>query len=190
MRIGIFGGTFNPIHKGHISLAQEAKRSLELDEIIFIPAYIPPHKSSRFLLHAHQRCILLRLALKSEKSFRISLYEIEQRETVYSIDTIRHLKKKYPKDSSLFFLTGADSLIGLSRWRDIDELLELCNFVVFSRPGFIKDIKDPRIKTIDFKALDISSTEIRKKLKKNESIKGLVPVAVERYIKANGLFNE
>jgi nicotinate-nucleotide adenylyltransferase len=188
MKIGILGGTFNPLHKGHLFLARSAKKALGLDKVIFVPAYVPPHKNSAGIIHAEKRFYMIRLAISGEPDFAVSRYEIDKKKRVYSVDTISYFKRKFPKKTQLFFLAGADSLNSLSLWKDIDTLLNLCEFVVFSRPGSSLKIKQKKISSIQIKALDISSTQVRMLVKNNNSIKRLVPVPVERYIKKKGLY--
>ena len=188
MRIAIFGGTFNPIHKGHMCLAKQAKKALKLDKIVFVPAYIPPHKSSQGVIGADKRFHMIELAISGKPDFSVSRYEINKKKKVYSVETVAYFKKVFPKNTQLFFLAGADSLKGLSRWKKSDRLIGLCEFVAFSRPGFELDTKTPRIKTINMTALDISSTCVRECIKKDKSITGLVPKAVADYIKQKSLY--
>ena len=151
MRIGIFGGTFNPVHNGHLALCKESKQRLKLEKIIFVPAYIPPHKDSKGIIDAEERYQMLELAIGQEEGFEISRYEIDRKEKVYSINTIAHFKALYSDSAELFFLTGSDSLKGLKSWKDIDKLLKLCRFAVFSRPGFEEDVAPSFVERIDMK---------------------------------------
>lgn len=188
MRTGLFGGTFNPIHNGHVSLAQGAKEQLKLDRVIFIPAFIPPHKSSNELADAGDRFRMIELAIAGRPGFEISRFEIEKEAKSYSIETLKYFKASYPEDAEFFFLIGADALKGLSDWKDIDKAFELCKFAVCNRPGFQEDSRYPDIEKIDIADVDISSTQIRKRIKKGESIKGLLPQTVESYIKEKNLY--
>ncbi|UCD55099.1 MAG: nicotinate-nucleotide adenylyltransferase [Candidatus Omnitrophota bacterium] len=187
-RIGILGGTFNPVHNAHLHIAKQALKKLHLDKIIFIPAYIPPHKKIYGNITATDRIHMLRLAIKSEKRFAISLYEIRKKGKSYSIKTIRFLKKKYGKRTGLFFLIGADSLKGLPGWKDAGGLLKLAQFVVVPRPGFAVKNRVPGILKIDIPKKDISSTKIRRLLREKEPIKRFVPKRVYRYIKEHKLY--
>lgn len=186
-RIGILGGTFNPIHLGHIGLARQAKNILGLDKVIFMPAYVPPHKQVCNNIDAEDRFNMVRLAIKNEKDFGVSRLEIDLKQKSYSINTLKKLKTSYP-DSKIFFIVGSDALNELHNWKMVDEILKLTNFTVANRPGYeIKDIpKD--ILTINIKPVDISSTEIRRRIKNNESIKGLVADSVIGYIDKKGLY--
>jgi len=187
MRIGILGGTFNPIHNGHLAIAEEAIKQLEFEKIIFIPAYIPPHKSSKDLVDVEDRLKMLELALEG-KEFEISTFEIEKGGPSYSIETIEFLRGEYPEDTELLFLIGEDALVGLNTWKDIDKIFGLCGFVVFNRPGYEEAKARPEILRLDIEGLDISSSQIRQRIKDQQPIKGLLPDAVEEYIVTNNLY--
>jgi nicotinate-nucleotide adenylyltransferase len=187
VRIGLFGGTFNPIHNGHLNLAKEAKAKLNLDKVIFIPSYIPPHKSIDGLTGAEDRIRMIELAIGDTKGFEISRYEIEKKEKSYSINTVEYFKAKYPDDTKLFFLIGEDSSDGLASWKDANKLFKLCRFVAFNRPGF-QGKEHPGVKKVNIEPLDISSTRIRKAVKDKKSTRALIPVAVEDYIKSKNLY--
>jgi len=169
-------------------LAKQATNTLKLNKVVFVPAYIPPHKSSQGIMDADKRFHMIELAISGKANFSVSRYEIDIKKKVYSVDTATHFKKFFPKNTQLFFLAGADSLKGLGQWKDSDKLIDICEFVVFSRPGFELDTKTPRIKTIKMAALDISSTHVRECIKKDKSITGLVPKTVADYIKSKNLY--
>jgi nicotinate-nucleotide adenylyltransferase len=188
MRIGIFGGTFNPVHKGHLFLADQAKKHLDLNKIIFVPAYTPPHKPPEGIIDADKRYHMLKLALSGRQHLGVSRYEIDRKSKVYSIDTIRYFKRISSKHAQLFFLVGADALEGLNLWKDLNKIFELCELIVFSRPGFSLKTPENRIRAVCIDALDISSTSVRDAIKNNYSIKGLVSKAVADYIKRNKLY--
>lgn len=188
MRIGLLGGTFNPIHNGHLNLAEEAKRTLKLDKIIFIPAYIPPHKGADNLIDAEVRFRMIELAIGGRGDFEILRYEIDKRQICYTIDTVEYLKDSYPEDTEIFFLIGADSLGELDTWKDIEELSKLCRFVVCDRPGFSKILKYPWLERIDITPIDVSSSQIRRRIREGRDITGLLPKAVEDYIRRNSLY--
>jgi nicotinate-nucleotide adenylyltransferase len=188
MRIGIFGGTFNPVHKGHLFLADQAKKHLDLNKVIFVPAYTPPHKPPEGIIDADKRCHMLKLALSGSRYSGVSRYEVDRKRKVYSIDTIRYFKRISPKHAKLFFLLGADSLKSLSLWKDLNKIFELCELIVFSRPGFSLKTPENRIKTVYIDALDMSSSGVRDAIKNNYSIRELVPKTVADYIKRNKLY--
>lgn len=187
-QIGILGGTFNPIHDGHIYIALRALGELDLRKVIFVPAYIPPHKKIHGNAKTKDRIKMLRLALRGRKKFALSLYEINKKERSYSIKTAKFLKKKLGKKTKLFFLIGADSLSGLKKWKDFSNLSKLVQFVVISRPGFMVKNAPAGVIKINAHGKNVSSTEIRRKISKGQAPKGLVPGVVSLYIKAKGLY--
>lgn len=187
-RISILGGTFNPIHAGHLNLARHAKKILSLDKVIFVPAYIPPHKKIENSISPKDRLSMITRAIRNEKGLMISLYEIKRRRKSYSIDTLKYFNKKYASKAKLFFLIGADSLIGIHSWKHIKKALTLAQFVVCGRPNYSLKNCPKGINKIDIPQKDISSTKIRILLKKGKSIKGIVPAAVERYIRRRRLY--
>jgi len=188
MRIGIFGGTFDPVHTGHLFIAKKAQEQLKIDKIIFIPAYIPPHKNHKNPRDAVHRVNMLRLALKGERRFSLSLVEIKRKGRSYSIDTVKYFRRKYGPKTSLFFLIGADSATELDAWKDIDRLMDMTQFVVAPRPGQrVRDGFKGLIK-LKMKPKNISSSEIRERLRRKQPITGLVPEAVRGYIYKNRLY--
>lgn len=165
MRIGIFGGSFNPVHAGHLKLAVEALSELNLDKIYFVPSRQNPLKNKEALLPQSTRVRLLRKAIKNEPRFKLSLCEIKRPVPSYTIDTLRYFRKKFGKEAVLYFLSGADTLKQLSQWKSVDRVLKSCRFVVMSRPGY--QITGPkkimeRVLPMAFDALPISSTQLRK----------------------------
>ncbi len=187
-RIGILGGTFNPVHDAHLYIAKQSLKKLRLDKVIFIPAYIPPHKKIYGNVTTNDRIRMLRLAISGEKRFAISLYEIRKKGKSYSIKTIRSLKRKYGKRARLFFLIGADSLKGLPGWKDAGGLLKLAQFVVVPRPGFAVRSRPAGILKVYIPKKDISSTKIRRLLREKRPIKRFVAKRVYRYIKEHKLY--
>jgi len=188
MRIGLFGGSFNPIHNGHLALARGAKRQLNLDRVIFIPAYIPPHKSPEELIDAQDRLNIVSLAIEAEPGFEVSSYEIDKKGKSYSVDTVRHFKANCAQDTELFFLIGADSLEELNTWKDADEILKLSYFGVCARPGFSIDKTSERIHEFTITPVDISSTRIRKDIRGGKGVSGSLPPPVEEYIGKKNLY--
>jgi nicotinate-nucleotide adenylyltransferase len=187
MRIGIFGGSFNPIHNGHLKLAAEARKKLGLGQVVFVPSKRSPLKSGEPLLPAGLRLKLLRSALRGKPYFQISLCEIRRRGVSFTIDTLRFFRKKLGPKHELFFLAGADTLDTLSKWKSLDRILRLCRFVVMTRPGYkLKKVLEG-IQTLEFDALDISASDIRRRLRKGESLKGLVPRPVENFLRRDKL---
>ena len=165
MRVGILGGSFNPVHAGHLALATAAYSELNLDQLHFVPSFQNPLKESRALLPADTLLKLLRKALKPYPFFSLSTCEIDRKGKSYTIDTLRYFRKKSGKDAKLYFVTGMDSLETLPRWKSVAEIFKQCHFVVAARPGYRwKETKYP-VMRMPFDALAISSSQIRKKTK-------------------------
>jgi len=135
MRLGLLGGSFNPIHRCHLSIAQAAQRLLPLDRVLFIPTGDPPHKQPGTLAPAHHRYRMVQLAIQDEPAFTLTDIEIRRSGKSYSIDTVRALHAQYGPGTELFFLIGLDAFIDIPSWKQADQLLDLCNFVVISRPS-------------------------------------------------------
>lgn len=186
-RIGILGGTFDPIHNGHLLLAIEARRKLRLDSLIFVPVYLSPHKDRCDMVKASLRYKMIRLAIAGKKYFRASRIEIDKPQVSYSIETIHALVKRYP-GTELFFIVGSDVLSELKTWKEINEIFNLCNFVVAMRPGFKKYALPENAAILKGKFADISSSYVRQCLRKGENIKGLLPDKVHRFIIKHSLY--
>jgi nicotinate-nucleotide adenylyltransferase len=168
MRIALLGGTFNPVHGGHLLIAEAARQAFHLDRVIFVPAGQPPHKK-RPLTSAQHRLAMLRLAVRGNPFFRISDWEIKQKRVVYTVETLEHFRKQWPK-AALHFIIGSDSLKDLPRWKDSKRLRSLCRFVIQER------------------LLPFASHEIRRRVRRHLSIRYQVPDAVERYIRRARLY--
>jgi nicotinate-nucleotide adenylyltransferase len=215
-RIGLLGGTFNPVHKGHIRAAEEVRRRFGLSRVLFIPSYIPPHKQTADIASPEDRFAMVKLALRSHPGMEASPVEIEAREKSYSIITLNKLKAAYA-DASIFFIVGVDAFLEIMTWKSYREVLEQCRFIVTSRPGFelakarealpaeyageIGECSRPgpvgddilarfRIYLLPIKALDISSSEIRRRVRAGKPIRGIVPGPVEEYIRSHRLYQE
>lgn len=187
MKIGILGGTFNPVHIGHLILAEEARERLGLDKVIFVPAYLPPHKDNLDIAPARERLAMLKLATKGNKYFSVSDTEIRRDGRSYTIDTVREFKEKYPADQ-LYFIIGSDLLKYLEEWKDLAQITAMVGFIAATRPGYPLE-KIPRyINTIPIRAVDVSGFEIRKAIKVNKSFRYLVPEAVNEYIVKKRLY--
>jgi len=190
MRIGILGGTFDPVHNGHIYLAEKSCAKLRLDKIIFIPTYLPPHKKGVKVTLAKHRYNMLKLAISENKKFNISDMEIKRRGRSYSVETLRRLRKKYGHKAELFFIAGSDSLKELNKWKNLDEILNLCRFVIVKRPGFKVKTTPKDFILLKINAKNISATDIRSKIWANKSLDHLIPLAVETYIYKNSLYKK
>jgi nicotinate-nucleotide adenylyltransferase len=187
MKIGVLGGTFNPIHIGHLILAEEAREKLKLDKVIFVPTYLPPHKDNSDIASARARFTMVKLAIKDNRYFLVSDIEIKRDGRSYTIDTLKEFKKIYPSDE-LYFIIGSDLLKYLDDWKDLDEIIQMVRFVVATRPGYPLEKIPSHISTIPIRAVDISGFEIRKAIKENKSFRYLVPETVLKYIKKKGLY--
>ena len=199
-RIGILGGTFNPLHMGHLILAATAQELFELSKVIFIPCACPPHKDGTPVVAGQQRLDMVAAAIEDSLSFEVSDLEIERGGRSYAVDTVRELCAQYPA-AQLFFIIGSDSLKELYQWKDIYDLLPLCEFVTFSRPGHELDniglsdlgLADPwparllqRVRR--GRHIEISSSEIRGRVAEGLAIRYLVPPAVDMYIAEHSLY--
>ncbi|MBR5236786.1 MAG: nicotinate-nucleotide adenylyltransferase [Clostridia bacterium] len=195
MRTGLFGGTFDPIHNGHLQVVQSAKWLLNLDRVIFIPAGDPPHKTDKVITDKFTRLDMAQLAANIVGA-QVSDWEVRQEKKSYSLDMLRHFRSVYPQDE-LFFIVGADSFRDLPLWWHYRELLELCTFVVVARPDvdketlldrFVGDEKPPRVFYLEDVPMDISSTEIRQMAGSGQDVSHLVPPAVLTFIKTHSLY--
>lgn len=196
-KVGIMGGTFDPIHLGHLVVANEVLNIYKLDEIIFVPAGNPPHKIG-MRASSVDRYLMTVLATMSNDKFTVSDIEIKKNGKSYSLDTLREFHDIYP-DTEFYFITGTDAVINLSNWHEPEELLKLCKFIAVSRPGMNKESVESKIEEIrkdlnghiellHVPMLQISSTEIRERFIKGISAKYLLPEAVEQYINKNNLY--
>ena len=199
MRIGILGGTFDPVHIGHLVLAEEALSKLKLDQIWFIPTGKPWLKESLEITDGFNRLEMVKIATKSNPRFVASSIEIDRSGPTYTIDTLRYLKDKLGTETSIYFILGLDTLANFHRWNRPEEILDLCEFVVSNRPGFgntkILDEQLERFESIgsittllNIPMLDISGTHLREMIRQGLSIKYRVPDGVEEYIYSNGLY--
>jgi len=190
MKIGVLGGTFNPVHIGHLVLAQECLFRFKLGKVIFVPAHIPPHKGVEGDVSAVDRLEMVRRAVKDEPRFEVSAYEIDKKGTSYSIETIEHFKDMYGKDVELYFIAGSDWAETLSTWKEIDRILKLTTFVVAARPGWgIKSPYRDKITVIDIPGIGVSSSMVRERVGKREPIAYLVPAEVAEYIREKKLYS-
>lgn len=196
-RIGLIGGAFNPIHIGHLLLAQKALETYELSRIIFIPCAKPPHKDDSSLAAAEHRLAMVEAAIADDIRFEVSDIEIRRGGISYTIDTVRELKR-LNETAKYFFIIGEDSLGELHTWKDIATLLELCEFVVFARPSYHASPPQPSYELGALQRLyanikhgrlvEVSSSEIRYRIAEGMSIRYLVPRLVEMYIYEHNLY--
>ena len=187
-RIGILGGSFDPIHFGHLLMAQSATEVLKLDVVFFVPAYCSPFKTDHSVPDVSKRLVMVKEAIKGNKAFKLYDGELRRGQVSYTVDTLKELKAKYPK-SKFYLLMGGDNLRTFHRWKDPQDILNLASLVILNRPGFDKNYPKrwPYLK-INMPAVDISSSDIRLRLKQKKSIWYLTPKAVIRYIKQYRLY--
>jgi len=213
-RIGIFGGTFNPIHSGHLRAAEIVKERFFLEKVFFIPSYLPPHKDSTGIVSAYHRLRMVELALRPYSCFVPSSIEVDAKEKSYSIITLNKLKRLHPK-ALFFFILGVDAFLEIETWKDYEQVLEQCYFIVINRPGYRLDearqvlggkligkmhklsesepvrnelLYSFKIFLLPIGALDVASTKIRERIRKGESTEDMLSQEVENYIIDNKLY--
>jgi nicotinate-nucleotide adenylyltransferase len=188
-KVGIFGGTFDPIHHGHLITAQSVKEIRKLDKIIFIPAFISPHKQNEKASSAENRLNMIKLALYNTNFFDYSDYEIKQHSISYTVDTVRAFKKLYDE---IDLIIGYDNIFSFHTWKDPDEIIKLANIVVLRRKSSHPiDYIDKYVEAATFvqtRGIEISATDIRNRVHENLPIHYLVPKSVEDYIFKNNLY--
>ncbi len=219
-RIGLFGGTFNPIHMGHVQVIREVKKGFDLDKIFIIPSALPPHKETAGIINVLDRIEMIRLAFSDDSDFVVSDVELKRSGFSYTIDTVHHFKSILPENTELYFIVGSDAFLEVDTWKSYKDLFLLIPFIVMyrstagqsdmvlqwknlgnyikskisdrykhsaSQSGYFHDEKQP-VFLFEVTPVDISSTEIRKRISKGHSIKSLVPEIVEDLIKTKGLY--
>ncbi len=200
MRLGVFGGTFDPVHYGHLLLAESCREQCRLDQVRFTPAAIPPHKQMRELTPAEMRIEMLELAVAGHVAFSVNRYETDRGGVNYTVDTLSHFRHEAP-ECELFFLLGADMLHDLPKWHQPTRICELATAIVVCRPGVgrpdfdcLRPIASPqqiqRISRhqVEMPEIGISSTEIRRRVAAGSSIRYQTPRAVEKYIETHSLY--
>jgi len=197
-RLGIMGGTFDPIHYGHLVAAETARVEFKLDNVLFIPAGEPPHKIQRKITAAELRYRMVELAIKNNEKFHISAVEINRRGPSYTFDTLRQLHRVFP-DQELYFITGTDAMKEILTWRKPEEIIKLAKIIGVSRPGYeCSDLVEKisreyplssgRILLLEIPAMAISSTHIRASVASQKSIRYLVPEEVRRFIEEHSIY--
>ncbi|NMB24760.1 MAG: nicotinate-nucleotide adenylyltransferase [Firmicutes bacterium] len=197
-RVGIMGGTFDPIHYGHLVAAEEAREAFRLDKIIFVPAGTPPHKVERQVTPARHRYLMTLLAIMGNPGFEASRVDLDRGRVTYTVDTLQDLRKGLP-DTDMYFITGADAILEILSWKAPKEVLSLAEFIAVTRPGYGLDqlatalgpLYEPfqdRIHILEMPPMGISSTDLRRRLAEGRSIRYLLPEAVATYIQREGLY--
>ncbi len=198
MKIGVLGGTFDPVHLAHLAVAEAVKAELDLAEVIFMPAGQPWLKANNYILAPEHRVQMVRLAIAGKPCFRLSTMEIDRPGPSYTVDTMAELRGQIGAEDELYFILGWDNLAELPRWREPARIIQLCYLVAVPRPGYpVPDLTKlegnipgiaKRVIVMDKPQLDISATEIRKRLGRGKPINDLVPEAVAEYIRRHGLY--
>ena len=197
-RLGIMGGTFDPIHIGHLQCAEEVREAFGLDGVLFIPAGDPWMKHDRCVTPAEMRYEMCARAVADNPYFDVSRIEIDRPGETYTVDTLRELRAFYPHNVQLFFISGADAIFNIMKWRESDEIPRLAQVVAMTRPGYVlSDSRQRYMRTHanfgtimqkQVTALSISSTDLRKRVSQGKSIRYLTPASVAAYIAENGLY--
>ena len=219
MRIGIFGGTFNPIHIAHLYIAEQVREAMALNEVVFVPSAVPPHKEVEYKVSAEHRLKMVELAISGNPAFKVSDIELKLPIPSYSVKTVQTFQDQYGADAKLYFITGMDSFLEIGTWHSVDRLIGMCDFVTVFRPGsdhgglarhkYIREMDvvmldelDQRVRglgkvemvsgrdlwLVSSLGFEVSSTEIRKRIKARKSVKYLLPEQVESYIIQNQLY--
>jgi len=200
MHVGVFGGTFDPIHLGHLGAAEATRSLLGLGRVIFVPAGQPWLKADIPVSPARHRLEMVRLALAGEPHFELSTTEIDRPGPSYTVDTVRVLQRELEREADLFLLIGSDALLDFPRWRQPARLIEICRLAAFARPNVAMPCLDDleravpgisrRIDCVEIPQVNVSATEIRRLITQGASIGHLVPRAVESYILEHGLYSD
>ncbi len=194
-RVGVMGGTFDPIHHGHLVAASEVQAWFDLDEVVFVPTGDPWQKSDRTVSPAEDRYLMTVVATAANPRFTVSRVDIDREGPTYTIDTLRDLRALVP-EAELYFITGADALADIFTWRDAGGLFDLANFVGVTRPGYemesatLEAIPSDRVTLVEIPALAISSTDCRERIRRGEPVWYLVPDGVVQYIAKHHVYPE
>jgi len=200
MRLGIFGGTFDPVHFGHLVLAEQCLEQCRLDQVWFVPAGVPPHKLAQTIAPGKARAEMLDLAVAGHDRFRVDRREVNRSGPCYTVETLAELHSEDPS-RELFFLLGADSLVEFSTWREPGQIVKLAQLAVVNRGGgtppdldmlgrSIGPLAESRIRIVTIPGIDISSSDIRRRVRESKSIRYMTPRAVECYIQTHKLYEE
>jgi nicotinate-nucleotide adenylyltransferase len=190
-RIGIMGGTFDPIHHGHLVAASEVADRFGLDEVVFVPTGVPWQKGNVIVSPAEDRYLMTVIATASNPRFQVSRVDIDRKGPTYTVDTLRDLRAEYGPKTQLFFITGADALDKILSWKDTDQMFELAHFVGVTRPGFelsAAHLPAETVSLVEVPAMAISSTNCRERVAAGKPVWYLVPDGVVQYIAKRGLY--
>jgi nicotinate-nucleotide adenylyltransferase len=193
-RVGVMGGTFDPIHYGHLVTAEEAVMQFGLEEVVFVPTGLPWMKADRSVSPPEDRYLMTVVATASNPRFSVSRAEIDRAGPTYTVDTLRQFADEHP-DAELYFITGADAMLEIFDWKDPEDVLGLAHLIAATRPGY--DLRrfeaaapthHPKVSTMDIPALAISSSDIRARVREGRAIRYLLPEGVKSYIEKQGLY--
>ena len=198
LRIGIMGGTFDPIHFGHLICAEQAREQFSLDYVVFMPTGNPVFKVGRKVSPAEDRFNMAVIATRKNPQFDVSRIEVEREGVTYTYDTLVELRSRLPESSELFFITGADAIMSLLRWKNVDQMMKLANFVAATRPGYdYTELRESiaedntlvgNVSFFEVPGLAISSTDLRERIAAGKSITYMTPVTVANYIRTHRLY--
>lgn len=197
--LGIMGGTFDPIHIGHLACAEQTRESFSLDAVIFIPAGIPVYKKDTGITPAHQRLEMCERAIEGNEYFDVSSIEIDRGGDTYTVDTLRQLRRHFPENVELYFITGADAVVSIMKWRESSAIAGLAHMISVARPGYvvcdekkseINECCNLDISYLEVTALAISSSDLREKVRQDRSIRYLTMKSTQEYIEEHGLYSD
>jgi nicotinate-nucleotide adenylyltransferase len=196
-RLGVMGGTFDPIHYGHLVAAEEARAQFGLDIVLFMPTGGSEHKETQQSIGHEDRYLMVVIATAANPAFDVSRIEVDREGPTYTIDTVRALRRDYGEETEIFFITGADAVMDITHWKDYEQLADYCRFIAVTRPGYDLGVfeamareieKIPDITVIEVPALAISSTDLRRRIREGRSIRYLMPGPVANYIYKLGFY--
>ncbi|MEG0790559.1 MAG: nicotinate-nucleotide adenylyltransferase [Gordonibacter sp.] len=196
-RLGIMGGTFDPVHIGHLACAEQAREAYGLDAVVFVPAGVPVFKKDRPITPAAERLAMCRLSVASNPAFDVSALEIERAGDTYTVDTLRELRAHYPGNVELFFITGADAVVHIVKWRESAAIADLARLIAVTRPGYaltderkreIEELGAFDVSYLEVTALAISSSDLRNRVAEGRSIRYLTMQSVYDYVRERGLY--
>ena len=192
-RIAIYGGTFDPVHLGHLEIGRRVSQIFEIDQFLFVPAYQAPHKQDREPTSGFHRYAMLALATHNEPGLCVSTFEMDAPGRKYTVDTLAHFRGHFGETTELFFVMGADSWLEITTWREWEKLTTLANLIVVTRPGFKVEVPDSQRKKVfvsDAVMIDVSATQVRQAAREgnDETLNRLVPIEVANYIRKYGLY--
>ena len=193
-KIGLFGGTFDPVHLGHLLIADAVRECMGLNKVVFIPSARPPHKCDDIMFNAEERYRMLLLAVEDDPGFMVSDIEMSRKGFSFTIDTIREMKATFPRDAEIYFIVGMDNLYDIDNWKDSHDIIRECRFLIAKRvcdnckeiPGWLRE----NVELVDVPIIEISSSDIRRRIRDGRSIRYLVPPVIWNEIQSITLKNK